>query len=120
MNRKKILLAFFKPQGMYLKYICAAYLFFSSATVALIYYSINYEICADNVCSKLLVNKNWQSLDPFLWILSGSMLLVGIFVLKSKELPRIYSLALAFGFGAATILSGKLFFLIQYEIKINT
>ena len=120
MKREEILRQLLKPQGTFLRYICSAFLLFSSLTVALVYYSINYEICADNMCSKLHVNRNWQSLDPFLWILSGSILLISIFVFKSKELPRIYSVALTLGFGAATILSGKLLFLIQYEININT
>jgi len=119
MKRKEILLSLFRPQGTLLRYISSAYLIFSSVTVTLVYYSINYEICINDKCSNLLVNNNWVSLNPFLLILSGSIFLVSIFVFRSRSLSIIYSIALALGFSAATILSGKLLVLIQYEISIT-
>ncbi|MES9862593.1 MAG: hypothetical protein ABW157_14030 [Candidatus Thiodiazotropha sp. LLP2] len=116
---KQLLLPLSKPQGVLLRHFSSAYLLFSSITMALVYYSINYEICTGNKCNNLKINSNWESLTPFLLILSSSIFLTSIFVYKNKELPRIYSAAIALGFGAATILSGKLVVLMLREININ-
>ena len=112
--------AFLKPQGNVARYFDSAFLLFSCISMALVYYSINYEICIENKCNNLVVTKYWASSSVFYLLLSGSLLVTSVYIFKNKELPRLYSFAIAIGFGSACILSGMLLFGILREINLNT
>ena len=118
--KNEIINSIFRPQGNIARYFDSAFLLFGSITVALVYYSINFELCTNDKCSDLVITKYWVSSSVFYLIFSVSLFITSVFVFKNRELPRIYSFAITVGFGSAVVLSGMLLFGIVREIGLNT
>ena len=111
---------YLSPQGRITRYFDSFFIFMCSIVSIYIYYGINYELCSNNVCEKLVVTKYWFTSSYLFLIYSASVFVTGLFVLKTKELQRIYSISIALAIGTSFILCGMLFFAIMRELGSAT
>lgn len=111
---------YLSSQGRVTRYVNFFIIFFCSISSVFVYYSINYDLCDNNSCDKLVITKYWVTSSYLFLIYSGSVFIMGIFVFKTRELQRIYSIALTLAISTSFILCGMLIFAIMREIGINS
>jgi len=117
-NRIDILLnSLLQPQSNIIRLIDTAFLLLCSITTALIYYSINYELCIHNKCNNLMITKYWVASSEIYLIFSTALFISSVFIYKSKQLSRLISLTLTIALSSGTILSGMIIFAIIRELN---
>ena len=84
------------------------------------YYLIKFDLCIKYNCDELVYTKLWASL-PELFILYGlAILLVGIFLIREKEIIRIYRLGIVITVLTGFMLSAIVVFGMGAEIGKTT
>jgi hypothetical protein len=115
---KEIKTALMRPQGRLARFIDTAFLFICGIAMALVYYSINYELCIANKCNDLVITRYWVSSSFFYLLFSAALAVTSIFIYRSRELPRLYCYAITIGMAAGVVLSGMMLFAITREINL--
>jgi len=108
------------PQRNVFRYIDASIIFIISISSFFVYYSINYELCIDNICNSLVITRYWVTSSILYIIYGASAFITGIYVLKTKELPGIYGIAITLVVSTGFVLCSMIFFAIMRELKTFT
>jgi hypothetical protein len=110
----------FKPQGSISRWIDSIMLILSGLSCFLIYYFIEYDVCTKGECSKLFITEFWVETTFIYLVLGVSLLIVGVFIAKEKDLIRIYSLGILVACLGAASFHSLIFFAILREFKTVT
>jgi len=85
-----------------------------------VYYLIKFDLCAQAICRDLVFTKFWAN-SPELFIIYGlAIFLVGIFLIREKEIIRIYRLGIVVTVITGFILSAIIVFGIRGELSSAT
>ncbi|RTZ58958.1 MAG: hypothetical protein DSZ32_06145 [Gammaproteobacteria bacterium] len=107
---------FFSPQGKTGRWLDVFMLTASGLGNFLIYYFIEFDLCAKNHCGKLLITRLWAQQAWLCLLLGAGLLITGYYIAREKDLPRIYSLGIVLvGLGGAAT-SSLMFFALLREL----
>jgi len=116
MNRKEMLhKTFIEPPGKISRFFTLIMMSTSSLLFIYIYWLINYYICVNQNCSMLEITDIWLKQSFMFLIMAICNICTLIFILKNKNIPNIYVLAISLGFITAAIISGYIPFAIGHE-----
>jgi len=83
----------------------------------LAYYFIEYDVCLNGECENLTITAFWVKTSSIYIVLGVSLLVVGIFIAKEKNISRIYSFGIVVSCLGVAFSYGLIFFAILRELK---
>lgn len=106
----------FTPVKPATRWLDSSVLVFTGLASLLVYYLIRFDICATSRCDEVAIMKFWVSL-AWLYIPYGlAQIGVGVFLVKARELARIYRLAIVVTGSLGAGLAGMVVFGVVAEL----
>ena len=117
MERKEIIYkVFLEPSGKISRFFTLLILILSSLLFIYIYWLINHYICQNFNCTILEITDIWVKQSFMFLIMATCNVFTFFFILKNKDIPNIYVLAITLGFITAAVISGYIPLAINHEI----
>jgi hypothetical protein len=107
---------FLRPQGKISRYLSVAVIYLIGAESLYLYFSINYFLCASDRCGDLVVTKTWVHATEFLLLYGLCCFVLGVFLLRSKQLQILFAWAIDLLAASGFLLFSKAYFAIAIEI----
>ena len=85
---------FIKPQGRVMRILDSLFVFVAGLACLVAYYVVEYILCVNNVCEKLEFTKIWANGSSLYIVFGLSLIAVSGFIFNSKELPKLYGIAI--------------------------
>jgi len=106
-----------KPQGAVSRWIDSIMLVMGGLSCFLAYYFIEYDVCLNGKCENLTITAFWVKTSYIYIVLGVSLLIVGVFIAKEKNISRIYSLGILVVCSGVALSYGLIFFAMLRELK---
>ncbi|MEM7504654.1 MAG: hypothetical protein AAF417_21650 [Pseudomonadota bacterium] len=106
-----------KPQGAIGRWFDVFFLLMAGAVSFYNFYLIHFRICRDYECESLVVTSYYASAPWWYLVFGVSVLGVAFFIHETKNLPRVFALAITLCSLCGFVLSGMVVFAILKEVK---
>lgn len=112
--------AFSKNVGTVYRCFTGLLIFVAGLFSCLMYYAIEYDLCINSACDKLVVTSAWVSSSGLFVVMGLGYIGIGLGILKSKQLSKFQCISITLAMGVGWILSSAIYFAISKELRLIT
>jgi len=111
---------FSKNVGAAYRYFTGLFVFTGGVFSCLIHYAIEYELCTNSACDKLVVTSAWVNSSVLFVVMGLGYIGIGFGILKSKQLSKFQCISITLAMGVGWMLSSASYFAILKELRLIT